>query len=154
MHCSRRLTVQTLAFSRSYLHRQVSPPETLVVKGGTTWARNDRWILSKNVRLPRNIQGFLHAVNLRHGTNGFASLPKEGVLRVFLSLKNPTASAGYESANLCTKGQHATSRPPKPLAMIWETFVNCVRKFQELWPKNRKCHHLLKVRSKKVTAYA
>ena len=27
-------------FSRSYLHRQVSPPETLVVKGETTWARN------------------------------------------------------------------------------------------------------------------
>ena len=27
-------------FSRFYLHRQVSPPETLVVKGGTTWARN------------------------------------------------------------------------------------------------------------------
>ena len=42
MHCSLRLIVQTLVFSRSYLHRQVSPPETLVVKGGTTWARNGR----------------------------------------------------------------------------------------------------------------
>ena len=42
MHCSRRLIVQTLVFSRSYLHRQMSPPETLVVKGGTTWARNGR----------------------------------------------------------------------------------------------------------------
>ena len=29
--------------------------------------------------------------------------------------KNPTASAGFEPANLGTKGQHATSRPPKPL---------------------------------------
>ena len=42
MHCSRRLIVQTLVFSRSYLHRQVSPPETLVVKGGTAWARKGR----------------------------------------------------------------------------------------------------------------
>ena len=25
----------------------------------------------------------LHAVNLRHGTNGFTSLPKEGLLRIF-----------------------------------------------------------------------
>ena len=25
----------------------------------------------------------LHTVNLRHGTNGFNSLPKEGVLRIF-----------------------------------------------------------------------
>ena len=29
----------------------------------------------------------LHAVNLRHGTNGFTSLPKEGVLRIFSSWK-------------------------------------------------------------------
>ena len=32
----------------------------------------------------------------------------------FFALKNPTASAGFEPANLGTKGQHATSRPPKP----------------------------------------
>ena len=41
----------------SYLHRQVSPPETLVVKGGTTWARNGRRILPEKARLPPNIQG-------------------------------------------------------------------------------------------------
>jgi len=29
--------------------------------------------------------------------------------------KNPTALAGFEPANLGTKGQHATPRPPKPL---------------------------------------
>ena len=57
MHCSWRLIVQTLVFSRSYLHRQVSPPETLVVKGGTTWARNGRRNLPENARLPSNIQG-------------------------------------------------------------------------------------------------
>ena len=33
----------------------------------------------------------------------------------FFALKNPTASAGFEPANLGTKGQHATARPPKPL---------------------------------------
>ena len=59
MPCKRRLIVQTLIFSRSYLHRQVSPPETLAVKGGTTWARNGRWILPENARLPRNIHGSL-----------------------------------------------------------------------------------------------
>ena len=36
------LLYKPLVFSRSYLHCQVSPPETLVVKGGTTWARNGR----------------------------------------------------------------------------------------------------------------
>ena len=57
----------------------------------------------------------LRAVNLRHEKNDFTSLPKDGVLRIFFALKNPTASAGFEPANLGTKGQHATSRPPKPL---------------------------------------
>jgi hypothetical protein len=60
----------------------------------------------------------LHAVNLRHGTHSFTSLLKEGVLRIFFDLKNPTASAGFESANLGSKGQHCTSRPPKPLPWV------------------------------------
>ena len=37
----------------------------------------------------------------------------------FFRPKNPTASAGFEPANLGTKGQHATSRPPKPINVIW-----------------------------------
>ena len=57
----------------------------------------------------------LHAANLRHATNGFTSLPKNGVLRIFSPWKNLTASAGFEPANLGTKGQHATSRPPQQL---------------------------------------
>jgi hypothetical protein len=40
-------------------------------------------------------------------------LPKKGVLRIFFTLKNPKSSAGFEPAKLGTKGQHATSRPPK-----------------------------------------
>jgi len=35
----------------------------------------------------------------------------------FFTLKNPTASAGFEPANLGTKGQHATPRPPKPFQL-------------------------------------
>jgi len=53
--------------------------------------------------------------DLLHGTDGLTSPPKEDVLRIFFRPKNPTASAGCEPANLGTKGQHATSRPPKPL---------------------------------------
>jgi hypothetical protein len=48
----------------------------------------------------------LHDANLRHGTDGFTSPPKEGVLKIFFALKNPTASAGFEPAKLGTKGQH------------------------------------------------
>ena len=116
MHCSLRFIVQILVFSRSYLHRQVSPPETVVVKGGTTWARNGQWILPENARHPRNIKGSF-ALNLQHGTNIFTSLPKEGVLRIFSS---------WRPADFGTKGQHATARPPKQL-------LHCVTEVLILW---------------------
>ena len=83
MHCSLRLVVQTLVFSSSYLHRQVSPPETLVVKGGTTWARNGRLLCLKMPEFHLTFRDLLYAVDLRHGTNGFNSLQKEGVQRIF-----------------------------------------------------------------------
>ena len=107
MHYSRRLIVQTLVFSRSYLHRHVSPLETLLVKREELLGRemaNEFCLKMPDFHI--TFRDLLHAVNLRHGTNGFTSLPKEGVLRIF---------SGFEPANLGTKGQHATSRPPKPL---------------------------------------
>ena len=71
------------------------------------------------IRLPRNSRDLLHAANLRHGTDGFTCPPKESVLRIFFALKNPTASAGFKPANLGTKGQHATSGPPKPIGLLY-----------------------------------
>jgi hypothetical protein len=46
-----------------------------------------------------------HAVNQRHGTHGFTSGRRAEDF--FFALKNPTASAGFEPANLGTKGQRA-----------------------------------------------
>jgi len=39
------------------------------------------------IRLPRNSRDLLHAANLRHGTDGFTTPPKEGVLKIFSPLK-------------------------------------------------------------------
>ena len=73
------------------------------------WARNGRWILPEMSDFHIAFRNLLHAANLRHGTDGFTSPPKEGVLRNFFR---------PELAKLGTKGQHATSRPPKPLSVI------------------------------------
>ena len=86
----------------------------LIVKGRTTWTRNGRWISPENARLLRNIQG---SFTCRKSTTWDKRLyfPFEGRrAEDFFALKNPTASTGFEPANLGTKGQHATSRPPKP----------------------------------------
>ena len=77
------------------------------------WARKFSPVILPKFRLPRKFGDLLHAVNLRHGTDGFTSPPKEGVLRIFRP-KIPTASAGFEPANLGTKVQLATPRLPKP----------------------------------------
>ena len=71
--------------------------------------------LPENARLPRNIQG---SFTCRKSTIWDKRLyfPSEGRrAEDFFAQKNPTASAGFEPANLGTKDKHATSRPPKPL---------------------------------------
>jgi hypothetical protein len=80
----------------------------------------EKWPGKFSLKLPDfhvALRDLLLAVNLRHGTHSCTSLPKEGVLRIFLffTLKNPTTSAGFEPANFVSKGQHCTSRPLKPL---------------------------------------
>ena len=97
----------------------------LYVRNDARDPSSERWncrreicpVILPKFRLPlkfRDLWDLLHAANLRHGTDGFTSPPTEGVLRIFFRPKNPTASDGFEPANLGTKGQHATPRPPKP----------------------------------------
>ena len=75
---------KTLVFSRSYLHRQVSPPDTLVVKGGTTWARNGPIISTESCDFHAYNFGFSYMPQICDtGQNGFTSLRNEGVLRTF-----------------------------------------------------------------------
>ena len=47
----------TLLFSNVPTFATSRLQEILAAKGGTTWARNGRWILPENARVPRNIQG-------------------------------------------------------------------------------------------------
>jgi hypothetical protein len=52
---------------------------------------SERWNFGREIcpvilpkfRLPRKFRDLLHPANLRHGADGFTSLPKEGVLRGF-----------------------------------------------------------------------
>jgi hypothetical protein len=70
-----------------------------------TRVRNGPWILPTSTYHARRV--LLHAINLRHGTNGFTSPPKEGVLQILSPLKNPSSSAAFEPANLGSSGKHS-----------------------------------------------
>jgi hypothetical protein len=47
------------------------------------WARNGQAILPTACDFHGKCRDLLHAANLQHGTDGFTSPPKEGVLRIF-----------------------------------------------------------------------
>ena len=74
--------------------------EILAAKGGITRARNGRWILPENARIPRNIQG---SFTCRKSTTWDRRLyfPFERMrAEDFFALKNPTASAGVWTREL------------------------------------------------------
>ena len=88
--------------------------EILAAKGGNTWARNGRWILPENARLPCKIQGSFTCRKSTKWDRRFYILYEGRRAEDFFALKNPLISVGFEPANLGTKGQHSTSIPPKP----------------------------------------
>jgi hypothetical protein len=75
---------------RSNFHHQVSPRvspcESTQRWKVELWARNVREF-GLNFDLHFTFRDLLHAVKLRHGSDGFTSPPKEGVLRILFALK-------------------------------------------------------------------
>ena len=63
----------------------------LYVRNDARDPSSERWNCGREIcpvilpkfRLPHKFRDILHAANLRHGTDGFTSPPKEGVLRTF-----------------------------------------------------------------------
>ena len=110
MHCSRRLIVQTLVFSRSYVHRQVSPPETLGVKG-------EKWpvISTESCDFHAYTFGLFYMPQICDmGQTALFTFRRKAWWGFFRPEKHDGFGRRFEPANLGTKGQHATSRPPKP----------------------------------------
>ena len=97
----------------------------LYVRNDARDPNSERWNCGREIcpvilpkfRLPLKFRGILHAANLRHGTDGFTSPPKEGMLRIFFALKIGRLRPGLNPRTWVLKGQHATSRPPKPLSI-------------------------------------
>jgi hypothetical protein len=77
----------------------------LLAKGGIM---GEKWPVkfSRTTRLPRNCWDLLHAANLRHGTDGFTSPPKEGMLWIFSPEKIRRLRPGSNPAEPGTRGQH------------------------------------------------
>jgi hypothetical protein len=57
----------------------------------------------------------LHAANLRHGTDGFTSPPKEGMLTIFVARKIRLLQPGLNTRTWVPEASMLTTRPLKPL---------------------------------------
>jgi len=75
------LDVPTFSARCLHVQRRERP---IAAEGGTLRGREMFRRISSRIRLPRNSRDLLHAADLRHGTDGFTSPPKEGVLRIYM----------------------------------------------------------------------
>ena len=104
------LDVPTFAARCLYVHNDARDPSS------ERW--NCEWeicpVILPKFRLPRKFRYLLHAQIYDMGQTALLPLRRKACWGFFRP-KNPTASAGFEPANLGTKGQHSTPRPPKPI---------------------------------------
>jgi hypothetical protein len=72
------------------------------------------------------LKGSLTCRNILLAADGFTSPLKEGVIRIFIVLKNPSLSTGFEPANLGSNGKHANHCTTE--AAIRAPFLTCKTK--------------------------
>jgi hypothetical protein len=81
---------------------------TLAAEAGTTMSGNRPVNFAKECRFPRTFLGtFTCRKSVTWDPRLYFPSERKACLRIFLLFKNPTASAGFEPANLGTRGQHA-----------------------------------------------
>jgi len=105
------LDVPTFSARCLHVQRRERPP---AAEGETLRGREMFRQIWPRIRLPHNSRDLFHAANLRHGTDGFTSPPKEGVLRIFSPLKIRRLRPCLNPGTWVQKASTLTRRPPKP----------------------------------------
>jgi hypothetical protein len=100
------------AFCRALNRSSVEPS---VSEGGKLKREMaDKFCLGPNFHVITRV--LLCAAHLRHGTNGFTSLPKEGMPRIFTPEKIRWLRPGLNSRTRVPEASMLTTRPPK---LLW-----------------------------------
>jgi hypothetical protein len=123
------LDVPTLATRCPRAYRRV--PHS----SGGSWnlrAENRTAYFSLNADFHVTFRVLLYAANLRHGTHGFTSLPKEGVLRIFSPLKIRRLRPCLNPRTWVPEASTLTARPPKPLRYTFHLHYARSRKLYKL----------------------
>jgi hypothetical protein len=107
--CHQRHLWQAPVLSGSPAIRDISGESGRVSEGNENLVYLSPWDIKRSFRC-RKI--------LRHGTSGFTSHPKKGVLRIFVALKNPSPWSCSNPQPLGPVASTLTTTPPRRLALI------------------------------------
>jgi len=114
------LDIPTFATRCLHVHHDVRDPSS----GRWDCGRECCPVILPKWLLPRHLGIFYMPQIYDMGPTAYFPSKERGAEN-FFALKNPTASAGFEPANLGTKRQHATPRPPKPLGKTYKFKTPC-----------------------------
>jgi hypothetical protein len=101
-HCSLRLIVRSELDVPTFASRRLHACHHARAPNGGRWncGREMSGEFSLNADFHVTFRDLLHAVQLRHGTDGFTSTPKEGVLRIFFAPKIRRLRSGVNPRTL------------------------------------------------------
>jgi hypothetical protein len=84
----------------------------------------DEGMIILHIQYLRYINEYFTCCNiLLHGTSGFTSHPKEGVLRIFIALKNTSRRPRLNPRPLDPVASILTTTPPRDFLNTWYNFV-------------------------------
>jgi hypothetical protein len=118
MHCGLQVYCAQLNLVPPVISRGAPRPttwETSVSEGGKYGRGNGRFNLAYKCDFHGKCTDILHAAKLRHGTGGFTSPPKEGMLRIFVARKIRRLQPGLNPQTWVPEASMLTTRPLKPL---------------------------------------
>jgi hypothetical protein len=103
--------------SPRHLQRRSTSNEVrdLCSEGGKYGRGNGRFNLAYKYDFHGKCTDLLHAAKLRHGTDGFTSPPKEGMLRIFVVRKMRRLQPGLNTRTCVPEASMLTTRTLKPL---------------------------------------
>ena len=139
------LDVPTFSARCLHVQRRERP---LAAEGGNFRGREMFRQISSRIRLPLNSRDLLHAANLRHGTEGFTSPPKEGVLRIFSPLKIRRLRPGLNPRTWVPKAStlplthtHTHTHRWKHIALLYT--YDLLSNYSGIWTDTRFVYHAL-----------
>jgi hypothetical protein len=135
---STRALWQPSVLSGGPVTREISGASRTIDEGNENFVYPSQWDFKRSL-ICRKI--------LQHGTSGFTSHPKEGVLRIFIALKNPSPWPGSKPRPSGPLASTLTSTPPRRQWFAVQIGIMSLNKINHLIPVMQHSCRVFEVRT-------